>query len=112
MSEGHSFEPDYGTGTKKLSMYLIGFSLCVILTLIPFTVVLYNGFLRWQNLLILFLAAILQFIVQVIFFLRLNTKTEQSRINVMAFIFSILILFVIVAGSLWIMWSLHYNMQH
>ena len=102
----------YGTGQKKLSLYLIGIVLCIILTLVPFITVMSHKLSHDVVLVIVYAAALGQFLVQVFFFLRLNTKTEQGVINVMSFLFSILILVVLIGGSLWIMWHLNYNMMH
>ena len=103
--------PDYGTGKKTLSIYLIGLIICIFLTVIAFWVVMAEQFSRETILITIFSAACLQFLVQVICFLRLNTQTEQSKINVMSFIFTGVILIVIVIGSLWIMWSTNYYMM-
>jgi len=105
-------QPDFGTGEKKLSIYIVGMILCIALTLMPFAVVMYSIGDYIEKLTVIFSAAIVQFLVQVICFLRLNYSTEQARMNVMSFIFAIVVLFVIVAGSLWIMWSLNYRMVH
>lgn len=112
MSERVSDEQTYGTGKKKLSVYITGMILCIILTLIPFISLMYDVFSDEIKFTIIFASAILQFIVQVVCFLRLNAKTEQSRMNLMSFIFTLVILVVLIAGSVWIMWSLHYNMMH
>lgn len=105
-------QPDYGTGQKKLGMYLIGFISCSILTLISFWAVMSEKFTRWEVLSIIFGAALIQFFVQVICFLRLNTQTEQGRTNVMSLLFTGVILLSVVIGSLWIMWNLAYYMGH
>lgn len=108
----HEHEADFGTGEKKLGIYVLGFTLCSILTLIAFFTVMANTLPKWAAYSIIYPAALIQFLVQVICFLRLNTQTEQGRINVMSIIFTIIILGTIVVGSLWIMWSLQYNMMH
>ena len=69
-------------------------------------------FSRPTAILIIFTLASIQFLVQIIFFLRLTTQTEQGRTNVMTLIFTAVILVSILAGSLWIMASLNYNMMH
>lgn len=104
-------QPDYGTGQKNLGIYIFGFAACAILTLFSFWVVLTKRFDNWEFAIIYFLACI-QFLVQVICFLRLNIRTNQGRLNVMSFLFTGVILLVIVTGSLWIMWNLGYNMMH
>ncbi|MFW0083235.1 MAG: cytochrome o ubiquinol oxidase subunit IV [Coxiella-like endosymbiont] len=102
----------YGTGKKKLSVYLLGVVLCVILTSISFLAVLYSNLSVSMILAIIFISAILQFIVQVVCFLRLNTKNEQSRMNLMSCIFMRVILFILISASVWILWSLRYCMTH
>ena len=104
--------PDYGTGQKKLGMYLIGFISCSILTLFSFWSVMSQRFSKLEALALIFTAACLQFLVQVIFFLRLSTQTEQGRTNIMTFLFTGVILVSIILGSLWIMWNLNYYMMH
>lgn len=105
-------QTDYGTGQKKLGIYVIGVISCSILTLISFWSVMSGYFARWEIFVIIYASACLQFVVQLICFLRLNTETEQGRTNVMSLIFTVVILTAIVLGSLWIMWSLGYNMMH
>ena len=111
-SSTHISEPDYGTGKKTLAIYSLGVVLCIILTLIPFSVVMYHIGTHNERVIVLIVSAILQFLVQVVCFLRLNVKTLQGKTNVYAFIFSIIVLAVIIGGSLWIMWHLNYNMMH
>lgn len=105
-------EPDYGTGKKKLGIYILGVALCVVLTLLAFWVVTVESLSRTQMFLTIFAAAIAQFFVQVVCFLRLNTQTEQGKMNVMGFVLAGVILLAVVIGSLWIMWHLNYNMIH
>ncbi len=105
-------QPDYGTGQKKLSIYLLGFVICSILTVISFWVVIANQVSKGQIFAIIYVSACVQFIVQVVCFLRLNTQTEQGRMNVMSFVFTGVILVALIVGSLWIMWNLGYYMVH
>lgn len=105
-------QPDYGTGHKKLSVYLVGLVSCTILTLIAFGAVMAKKFSPAETLVIIFVAAVVQFLVQVICFLRLNTQTEQAKMNVMSIVFTLVVLVAIVLGSVWIMWGLNYYMMH
>ncbi len=111
-AQNHAVESDYGTGKKTLKMYLTGFFLCVILTLIPFYAVIYKSLSHTQIFVIIFASAIIQFFVQVICFLRLNLQTDQGKLNALSFIFTIVVLGIIIGGSLWIMFHLNYNMMH
>jgi len=112
--EHHAATPsDFGTGKKKLSLYLVGFVSCCLLTLLSFCVVLYpNNFSKLVILSIIFSSACVQFIVQVVCFLRLTTATQQGKTNIMTLLFTGVVLTSIIVGSLWIMWNLNYNMAH
>jgi cytochrome o ubiquinol oxidase operon protein cyoD len=105
-------ESDYGTGQKKLGLYLVGFISCSILTLLSFWAAMSQRFSKLEVLALIFSSAGIQFLVQVIFFLRLTTQTEQGRTNIMTFLFTGVILISIILGSLWIMWNLNYYMMH
>lgn len=108
-SDNHA---DFGTGQKKLGLYLIGFISCSILTLIAFWTVLSARFSKWEVFIIIYAAACIQFFVQVVCFLRLTTKTEQGKSNIMAFVFTGVILVCIILGSVWIMANLYFYTMH
>lgn len=112
MNSGEQRGPDFGMGEKTFPVYIAGFIFCVILTLIPFELVQQQVGSKSIQYAGIFICAILQFLVQVICFLRMNGRTAQAKINLMSFIFSIVVLAIIVGGSLWIMWHLNYNMMH
>lgn len=54
--------------------------------------------------------AVLQLLVQLIFFLHLG-KGNDKRWNTLAFLFMIMVVLIVVIGSLWIMYNLNYNMS-
>lgn len=112
MSAPQTTEPDYGTDEKRLSIYMFGFIICLLLTLFSFWLVDNSSINRLDKFFILYSSAFIQFIVQLICFLRLNTKTEQSKLNVISLVFTGVILISIIIGTLWIMWNLNYNMMH
>lgn len=104
--------PDFGAKDKTFFTYTLGIVLCVILTLIPFGAVHYGAYSYGQTLSIIYISAVLQFFVQVICFLRLNYSTFQAKLNVLSFVFTICLLSIVVAGSIWIMYNLDYFMMH
>ena len=108
----HINQPDFGAGQKKLGIYLAGLIGCSLLTLLAFFVVISNQFSKPIIFIIIYSAACLQLIIQLICFLRLDTETEQGKTNVLSFVFTGVILMCIVIGSLWIMSNLNYNMLH
>jgi cytochrome o ubiquinol oxidase operon protein cyoD len=55
--------------------------------------------------------ALLQILVQLVYFLHMNSSSEGSW-NLIAFIFTVLIVAILVVGSLWIMFHLNTNMGH
>lgn len=110
MAHNESVQPDFGTGEKRIGIYITGVLSCVLLTLLSFWAVMSSGYSKTNVFLIIYFAAIIQFFVQVICFLRLNLQTEQGKVNVMSLIFVGVILMSIIIGSLWIMTNLNYNM--
>lgn len=101
----------FGSKLKTLPSYLTGLFLSFVLTAIAFHAVEKHS-LSNENLYILITAlAVAQLFAQVICFLRLNT-TKEGQWNTLPFLFTFIVVFVVVGGSLWIMWNLNYNMMH
>ncbi|WWP02518.1 MAG: cytochrome o ubiquinol oxidase subunit IV [Candidatus Dasytiphilus stammeri] len=92
-----------------VNTYLIGLILSLILTIFPFLVVIYGGISYHITLFIVLACAIIQIITHLICFLHLN-NSKKDRWNLLALIFSLLIITIIIMGSLWIMWNLNKNM--
>jgi len=90
-------------------IYTIGLVLAVILTATSFWVV--NTSLLWGPGIALGIAvlAIAQMGVHLVFFLHIGTGPDSSN-NVLAVAFGVLIVFLVVVGSLWIMSDLNGNM--
>jgi cytochrome o ubiquinol oxidase operon protein cyoD len=91
-------------------IYTIGLALAVILTAISFWVA--NTSLLWTPGIPLGLAvlAIAQMGVHLVFFLHITTGPDNTN-NVLALAFGILIVFLVVVGSLWIMANLNDQMM-
>ncbi|RDI43398.1 cytochrome o ubiquinol oxidase subunit IV [Aquicella lusitana] len=110
MSHQHEKMMGQASGQKTLSGYITGLALSIILTLLAFGIV-EKRLLSDANLYIaLTVLAVAQLFVQSICFLRLNCSTE-GRWNLFPFIFTVLIIAIIVGGSLWIMYNLNINMS-
>jgi len=54
--------------------------------------------------------AVVQILVHLVCFLHMNASSEE-RWNLVAFVFTLLIIAIVVVGSIWIMWSLNENMM-
>lgn len=100
-----------GTGRKTLGVYLVGFILCLIVTIAAFVIVGQRMFSPHMMMISVSILAIVQLFIQVKCFLRLN-MSQDGMWNTMSFIFALLIVAVVVGGSLWIMANLNYYMMH
>jgi cytochrome o ubiquinol oxidase operon protein cyoD len=92
-----------------LASYLIGFVLAVMLSAIPFYLVYAHTLPPSRTLLVIGAAAVLQILVHLRFFLHLNF-TSTPRENLLAIAFTAILVFIMVGGSFWIMFDLHYRM--
>ena len=105
MANAHSHDsPDASHGSVK--SYAIGFILSVILTLIPFGLVMYPTLPKSITLMIVLAFAVIQVLVHLVYFLHLDRSKEQ-RENVIAFVFAGLVILLLVGLSIWIMFSIH-----
>lgn len=95
---------------SSVKSYMIGFILSVILTGIPFWMVMSGGSSQGMTLGVVVACAVIQVVVHLIYFLHLDTKSEGGW-NMVAIVFSAVIILIVVVGSLWIMWNLNYNMM-
>ena len=89
-----------------LRTYLIGFVLAVVLTAIPFYVVITHALPPQRTLLVIAGAAILQILVHLRFFLHLNFTTTPKE-NLLAIVCTAVLMFIMVGGRFWIMFDLH-----
>ena len=89
--------------------YLIGLVLALILTAIPFYLVYFKVLAGTAMLLVIVAAAIIQIVVHLKYFLHLNL-TDTPRENLLALCFAAVLIFIMVGGSLWIMFDLHHRM--
>ena len=105
-----AFVDSTGASRGSLKSYLTGFVLSLILTAIPFALVL-NGTLSSSAILAgIFSAGIVQILVHLHYFLHLDTSSAAGW-NMLAIIFTLLIMVLFVGGTLWIMYSLNYRMM-
>lgn len=86
----------------SLKSYVTGFVLSLILTAIPLAVVLNDWLEEKAAYAVLLGAAVLQFVVQLVFFMHLREE-KKPRYNLMVLLLGITILIFIVGGSMWIM---------
>ena len=90
--------------------YLVGIVLALLLTIIPFSLVAVRPLPPIQIFAIIGVAAIAQVIVHLTFFLHLDLK-PSSHDKMTSLSFALVLLFIMVGGSLWIMFDLNYRMM-
>lgn len=102
----HADDAPHGT----LRGYLTGFVLSVVLTAIPFALVM-TGFLDATTTAIIVLGmALLQVVVHMIFFLHMTTRAEGGW-SFLALMFTLVVVIVTLAGSIWVMYHMNANMM-
>ncbi len=109
----HDDHHDHGEGDLHISLkgYVTGFILSVILTAIPFWLVM-DKVIDKPNitaLVILGFAAV-QIVVHMVYFLHLNAKSEGGW-NMLALVFTLVLVVITLAGSLWVMYHMNANMM-
>jgi len=99
-----------GASHGSVKSYIVGFILSVILTVIPFWMVMHPGESHTTVLYVIIGLALAQILVQLVYFLHMNSSSEGGW-NLIAFVFTVLIIAILVVGSLWIMFHLNTNMM-
>jgi cytochrome o ubiquinol oxidase subunit IV len=95
----------------SLRSYLTGFVLAAILTIIPFWLVMGHVIdSTLATVLIVLGLAVVQIVVHVIYFLHLDTRSESGW-NMLAFIFTIVLVVIVLGASIWVMYNENANMM-
>ena len=91
--------------------YLTGFALAAILTIIPFTIVMSGGFdSRVLTAVTVIGFAVVQILVHMVYFLHMNTRSDEGW-TMLSMIFTIIVVVIMIAGSVWVMYNLNTNMM-
>ncbi|WP_346839383.1 cytochrome o ubiquinol oxidase subunit IV [Microbulbifer sp. SAOS-129_SWC] len=102
---------DHGADHGSVKSYLVGFVLSVILTAIPFWAAMTGYFPKSTAIPLVLIMAVVQVIVHLKYFLHLNFS-EEGRANTFAFLFTALIIVMVVGLSVWIIYSANAMMMH
>lgn len=103
----HGAEHDHGS----MKSYMTGFVLSVILTVIPFWLVM-GEVLENRTATILLVAAFaaVQVIVHVIYFLHVTPHAEEGW-TLTSTVFTLVVVIIMIAGSVWVMFNMNANMM-
>lgn len=113
---GHHHGDDHGHDHEagphsSLREYAIGFVLSVILTAIPFWLIMSHTITdRTLGVLVLGGFAVVQILVHMVYFLHMNGKVEGGWALVST-IFTVIFVAIGIAGTLWVMFHMNANMM-
>ncbi|NYD89028.1 cytochrome o ubiquinol oxidase subunit IV [Sphingomonas melonis] len=105
----HAHDGPHGHGSRP--GYRIGTILSILLTIIPFWLVI-SGVLHdtQTTALLIFAMAMIQIVVHVVCFLHVDTRSEGGW-TLLAFLFTAVIVVLTIGGSVWVMYHLNTNMM-
>ena len=95
----------------SLRDYTIGFLLSVVLTAVPFWLVM--GDVSWSKQTVAFVImgfAAVQMVVHMVYFLHMTPKSEDGW-TLTSLVFTLILVVITLAGSLWVMYHLDNNMM-
>lgn len=107
----HDDHHDDAVSHSTLRGYLTGFFLAVVLTAIPFWLVMGKVIPNPQTLgVVLLIFAAIQIVVHMIYFLHMDTRSEGGW-NMLALIFTLILVVITLTGSIWVMYHMNTNMM-
>lgn len=114
----HDYSSGHGAGHEagpephgSLRDYAIGFLLSVVLTAVPFWLVM--GDTSWSKQTVAFVImafAAVQMVVHMVYFLHMTPKSEDGW-TLTSLVFTLILVVITLAGSLWVMYHLDNNMM-
>ena len=100
-----------GAAHGSFKSYMTGFILSVVLTAIPFWLVMGHVFAQSSTTaLVIFGFAAVQIVVHMVYFLHMNTRSEGGW-SMLALIFTGVLVVIALSGSIWVMYHLNANMM-
>ena len=110
-NDSHDHHDDGPVSHSTFKGYMTGFVLAVILTAIPFWIVMGKVFDKPGTTALVILAfAVVQIVVHMVYFLHMDAKSEGGW-NMLALIFTLVLVVITLAGSLWVMYHMNTNMM-
>ncbi|NTE85150.1 cytochrome o ubiquinol oxidase subunit IV [Agrobacterium rubi] len=110
-AHGDDHHHDSGEDHGSFKSYMIGFILSVILTAIPFWLVMGDVLeSRTTTVIVIMIFGVIQVFVHMIYFLHMNTKS-QGGWTFMSLLFTLVVVMITLVGSLWVMYNMNKNMM-
>ncbi|MEM1143079.1 MAG: cytochrome o ubiquinol oxidase subunit IV [Pseudomonadota bacterium] len=98
-----------GAAHGSIKEYRNGLLLSLALTAVPFAMVMTGALSGPAAVGVILVCAVAQVFVQLVFFLHMNTSSEQIW-NVTSAVFVVVLVAILIIGSIWIMGHLNHNM--
>lgn len=98
------------TERGTFASYLSGFILSLVFTLAAYFSAVHHIFSSLGLTVLLLALAIVQFVIQLFFFLHVGRETKP-RWKLLTLFFMIVVALIVVIGSIWIMYNLNYRMS-
>lgn len=107
----HDAHGDDGIPHASLRDYATGFILSVLLTAVPFALVM-SGAIASSAVVagVILVCAAVQVVVHMVYFLHMNPRSEGGW-NLLALVFTGVLVVIVMAGSLWVMHHMNANMM-
>ncbi|SNB78709.1 cytochrome bo3 quinol oxidase subunit 4 [Arboricoccus pini] len=99
-----------GTGHGSVGSYVSGLVLAVLLTVVPFMLIMTKAFSPTTLALIALVFAVIQIVVHLVYFLHMDGSAEQHW-TILSMVFTIVTVAFVIMGSIWIMYHLDNNMM-
>ena len=106
-AEAHHDDIGYHATVKG---YVVGFLLSVVLTAIPFWLVMTGALPKQATTFIIVAFAAVQMVVHMVYFLHMNAKVEGGW-SMLALVFTAALVVIMLAGSIWVMYHMNTNMM-
>lgn len=90
--------------------YFVGLGISIALTLASYFSVTLKLFEPIGIYTIISILAIIQVLIQIVYFLHIGSE-GKPRWNLMSFIFAVIMVVIVIAGSMWVMYNLNTNMM-
>ena len=108
---GHDDHGDSGAPHSTFKGYMTGFILSLILTAVPFWMVMTKFFTNPAHTAFVILGiGLVQIVVHMVYFLHMNGKVEGGW-SMLALMFTLVLVVITLSGSMWVMYHLNHNMM-
>jgi len=94
----------------SVKSYLTGFVLSVVLTGVPFALVMLHLMPVATLIPVIIGVGVVQIVVHLVYFLHMNVSSSQVWNNA-AFVVALIIVLILIVGTLWVMYHMNHNMM-